>query len=176
MLTPIEFIDKFLVDPETGERFVLNDAEIRFLNHAFQLDESGWLKYPELIYSCPKKSGKTALAAMILLYVVLIHGGQHGEGIVASNDLEQASARVLAAVKRLIEASPLLRQVATVYKNEIQISEPKATITAVTSDAAGVAGSNANIVIFDELWGFSTERAERFWDECTPPPTRKIAC
>ena len=28
---------------------------------------------------------------------------------------------------------------------------------------------------FDELWGYTSERSRRVWDEMTPPPTRKVA-
>jgi len=34
------------------------------LRLAFKLDEHGRLLYPELLYSCPKKSGKTAFGAV----------------------------------------------------------------------------------------------------------------
>ena len=30
--------------------------------------------------------------------------------------------------------------------------------------------------VFDELWGYTSERSRRLWDEMVPPPTRKIAC
>jgi phage terminase large subunit-like protein len=49
-------------------------------------------------------------------------------------------------------------------------------IFALSNDYASAAGSNANIVVADELWAFSTERSHRLWDEVSPPPTRKIAC
>jgi hypothetical protein len=32
------------------------------------------------------------------------------------------------------------------------------------------------ISVFDELWGYTSERSRRLWDEQIPPPTRKIAC
>jgi hypothetical protein len=56
---PISFIEGVLNDPETKKPFVLLDAERRFLEHAFKLDDDGRLLYPEQVYSCPKKSGKT---------------------------------------------------------------------------------------------------------------------
>jgi hypothetical protein len=37
----------------------------------------GRLPFPELLLAAPKKSGKTALAAMIVLYVIVCLGG-HG--------------------------------------------------------------------------------------------------
>ena len=84
------FIEAVLHDPETGEPFKLTKAERRFLLHAFKLTSDGRLRYPELVFSAPKKSGKTTLAAMLQLYVVLVLGGRFAEGICVANDLEQA--------------------------------------------------------------------------------------
>jgi hypothetical protein len=61
---PISFIEEILYDPETGRPFVLLDAERAFMRHAFRLDDNGRLLYPEQVYSCPKKSGKTTFAAL----------------------------------------------------------------------------------------------------------------
>jgi hypothetical protein len=44
------------------------------------------------------------------------------------------------------------------------------------TDYAGAAGANPTITVFDELWGYTSERSHRLWDEMVPPPTRKIAC
>jgi hypothetical protein len=29
--------------------------------------------------------------------------------------------------------------------------------------------------VFDELWGYISERAQRLWDEMVPVPTRKVS-
>ncbi len=55
-----------LRDPETGRPFELLPAEITFLEHALELNEDGTARFPELIYSAPKKSGKTVFAAILL--------------------------------------------------------------------------------------------------------------
>ena len=107
----------------------------------------------------------------------LLFGGRFAEAICAANDLEQASSRVFQAIKRIVECSPLLAPEAEITRDRIAF--PKfggATVSAIASDFAGAAGSNPTISCFDELWGFSSEKARRLWDECVPPPTRKIAC
>jgi hypothetical protein len=78
MQSPLAFI-RHLNDPETGQPFVLNAAEALFLRHAFKTGSDGRLLYPELLYSCPKKSGKTTFAALLLLYCTL-NFGKFGEG------------------------------------------------------------------------------------------------
>ncbi len=173
---PTSFIAEVLHDPETGKPFVLNDAELAFLVLAFLLDASGRLKHPELVFAAIKKSGKTGLAAMVLLVMVLLFGGRFAEGIVVANDLEQAQGRVFQAARRIVESSPLLAGAAVITASKIEFPDLGATITAIASDYAGAAGSNPVISVFDELWAYTSERSRRLWDEMVPPPTRKIAC
>jgi hypothetical protein len=71
---PVAFVREVLCDPETGKPFELYEEEERFLREALTLGPDGRLKYPEAVFSAPKKSGKTALAAMIVLYVVICLG------------------------------------------------------------------------------------------------------
>ena len=146
------------------------------LAKAFEVNAKGKLRYPELVYSAPKKSGKTALAAMVVLTVTLILGGRYGEAYCVANDWEQAVSRVFAAIRRIVEASPALRDAATVTQSRITFGELGATIEAIASDYAGAAGANPVCVSFDELWGYTSERSQRLWDELVPPPTRKISC
>jgi phage terminase large subunit-like protein len=173
---PISFIEGVLNDPETKKPFVLLDAERRFLEHAFKLDDDGRLLYPEQVYSCPKKSGKTTYAALHTLTLILLHGGAYPEATCCANDYEQAQGRVFMMIKRIIEASPLLRAAAKITESRITFPALDITITAIPSSFAGAAGGNQNIAVFDELWGFTSERSRRLWDELVPPPTRKTGC
>jgi phage terminase large subunit-like protein len=174
---PAAFVDDGAVrDPETAEKFELNWSQRQFLAHAFKTGADGRLMHPELLYSAPKKSGKTAFAAMVALYVVTILGGRHAEAVIVANDLEQSVNRVFAAIRRMVELMGWLRKAANITERRITFPETGASITAIASDYAGAAGSNANIAVFDELWGYTSERSRRLWDEMIPPPTRKIAC
>src|SRR5665213_2495922 len=171
----VAWINAVLRNPETSKPFELLPAEIAFLEHAFELNEDGSAKYPELVYSAPKKSGKTAFAAILTLVIVLLLGGYEPEAIVAANDLDQSSTRVFAAIKKIVKASPKLRKRAKIIKESITFPETGAIITAIANDAAGAAGSNSVVSVFDELWGFTSENSRRLWDELVPPPTRKAA-
>ncbi len=173
---PAEFIEHVLHDPETKRPFRLLDAERVFLDHAFILDDNGRLLYPELIYACPKKSGKTTYAGIVALTLILLHGGSYPEATICANDYDQSVARVFTMVKRIVECSPLLRSLAKITADTIIFPDLDATITAIPSDFAGAAGGNQNIAVFDELWGVVSERGYRLFDEMIPPPTRKIAC
>ena len=173
---PIDFIESQLFDPETQRPFVLLPAERAFLEHAFKLDDTGRLVYREWLYSCPKKSGKTTLESIVILTMVLLFGGSYPEAFCLANDQEQARSRVFEICCRIVNASPLLRDDATITQNKITFAAFNATIQAIASDAGSAAGTNAVIAGFDELWAYTSERSRRLWDEMTPPPTRKIAC
>jgi phage terminase large subunit-like protein len=174
---PVKFIETVLYDPETGRPFKLLPAERDFLAHAFKLDADGRLLYQELVFAAPKKSGKTAFAALITLTVLLLFGGRFAEAYALANDFEQAQSRVFQAIKRIIESSPLLKREAKVTADRIVFPTfHDATITALASSYTSVAGANPVISVFDELWAYTLETARRLWDEMVPPPTRKVTC
>ncbi len=172
---PVAFVTEVLRDPETGKPFALYPAQERFICEALTLTSDGRLPYPELLFSAPKKSGKTATAALMMLYAVVALGGPYAEGYCAANDFDQAQGRVFQAIARIIEASPLLQSAAKITANRIEFTSTGASITAIASDYAGAAGANPTITVFDELWAYTSERAYRLWDEMVPPPTRRIA-
>jgi phage terminase large subunit-like protein len=172
---PLSFITEILRDPETGKPFVLLDAERAFLEHAYQTDDSGRLVYPEQLFGAPKKSGKTGFAAMHLLTTTLVFGGRFAEGYAIANDLEQAQGRVFLAARRICETSPHLRRECNITQTRIEFPQTGAVIQAIGSDYAGSAGANPVISSFDELWGYTSERSRRLWDEMVPSPVRKIS-
>jgi hypothetical protein len=173
---PIAFIEQFIYDPLSGKPFKLLDAEKQFLHHAFTLDDDGRLKYPELIYGAIKKTGKTTFAAIFVISVVLLFGGRYAEAYCIANDLEQAQSRVFEQCRRIVECSPLLTRECHVTAKTITFTATDATIQAIASDYAGAAGAHPVISVFDELWGYTSERSRRLWDEMIPVPTRKISC
>ena len=68
---PIGFIQQVLINPETNKPFILLEAERAFLTYAFAIGPDGRLLYPEQVYACPKKSGKTTFAAIYVLTIIL---------------------------------------------------------------------------------------------------------
>jgi hypothetical protein len=173
---PCAFIEQFLVDPETRKPYKLLPAERLFLQHMFTLDADARLLYPTAIYSAIKKSGKSTLAAMIVITMILLFGGRYAEAYICANDKEQATDRVYEICRRIVEASPLLQRETKITNDRILFPATGATITPLSSDYASAAGGHPTIAVFDELWGFSSERSRRLWDELCPVPTRKISC
>jgi phage terminase large subunit-like protein len=174
---PIKFIETVLCDPETVKPFMLTEAERFFLKLAFKLKPNGKLMYPELVFGAMKKSGKTTLAAIIMITMLLLFGGRFAEAYCLANDLEQAQSRVFAIIKRIIAGSPLLTREATITANKIVFPHfHDATIISLASDAASAAGGNPTISCFDELWGYTSERARRLFDEMVVSPARQTSC
>jgi phage terminase large subunit-like protein len=173
---PIEFVEEVLRDPETGKPFVLFDAQRRFFAQAWQRDDAGRLRYPEQCFGAIKKTGKTGTAAAHVLTTTLVFGSRFAEAYCVANDLEQAQGRVFQAIRRICEASPWLKREADITQARISFPQTGATIQAIGSDYASAAGANPVISSFDELWGYTSERSHRLWDEMVPVPTRRISC
>jgi len=167
---PERFIAEALINPETGARFELFEAERIFLRHAFTPTEDGNLPYKDILWSCIKKSGKSTFGALCMIYTIVCLGGRFAEGYVIANDLEQSTSRIFTSAARIVEASPLLR--ANVTARKIEFSNGS-FIQALASDYRGSAGVAPTIVVADEIWGFTSEGAMRLWDECCPTPTRR---
>jgi hypothetical protein len=163
---PASFVQETMFDPETDAPYRLLPAEKAFFRHAFKTNRHGRLLYPEQVYACPKKSGKTAFGAMHLLTTVLLFGGRHAEAICAANDLDQSTGRVFEAVRKIIDCSPALRSEAKIAANKITLSTG-AVITAIASDYASAAGANQNISVFDEVWAYTSGASD--------PPVDRLA-
>jgi hypothetical protein len=56
--SPAEFIESYLVHPETGKPYRLYPAEKQFIEFMFQLDPDGHPVHTDLIYSGGKKSAR----------------------------------------------------------------------------------------------------------------------
>jgi hypothetical protein len=173
---PATFIEECLISPYDGEPYKLNASERAFIALAFQRDDDGRLKYPLLVYSAIKKSRKTEFSALFTIALLLLLGDRYAEGFFVANDEAQAINRGFTACCRICEASPLLVNETEIYQDKILFPATQSQISAIPSNYAGQAGGHPTISVFSELWGFSTPRFSRLWDELVPVPTRKISC
>jgi len=172
---PCTFVEEVLVNYETSKPFELYDEERVFLRKALTLDRDGRLPFPEMVFSAPKKSGKTCFAAICGIYVAVVLAGSYGEVYSLANDLEQSQSRVYEAISRVIQASPKLRDSAVITNKRITFRSTGTFVQACASDAAGFAGGNPNLTICDELWGFTSESSRRLFDEAVPSPAKKVS-
>jgi hypothetical protein len=170
----------------TGKRIKLYPHQRRILNEMFRT-EKGRLVYTTMVYSCPKKSGKTEIAAAVTYAFARMYGG---EMYSIANDEEGAKNRMydrmLQSLRMMKEEDPELfdtimpedkrRRERIALNNTIEFANsnqknfPPHTLRYVASDYAGEAGAMNALCVFDELWGISSERGERLWTEFQPIP------
>jgi hypothetical protein len=170
----------------TGKKIKLFPHQKRILNEMFR-EEKGKLVYTTMVYSCPKKSGKTEVAAGVTYAFARRYGG---EMYSIANDEEGAKNRMydrmVQALLMMKEKDPVLfdeimpdnkqRRERIALAGSVQFAEGNQKNFAphilkyVASDYAGEAGSMNAMCVFDELWGISSERGERLWTEFQPIP------
>lgn len=166
------FAEEQFFIPETRRPIVLEPHQKRILRDIFTVDGDGRFPYETIVYSAPKKSGKTTISALIALWFALTQEAPN-EIYCCANDFEQSVGRVFKTICTAIRLNPYLRSAVTITKNEILFKATGTSITALPSDYAGAAGSNHGLTCWDELWGYISESSRRLWDELTPVPTRK---
>ena len=67
-MTPfVKWAEHFIILP-SGEHIRFEGHQKAILDHVFTFDKRGKLPYSIIVYSCPKKSGKTALNAIVQGY------------------------------------------------------------------------------------------------------------
>jgi phage terminase large subunit-like protein len=168
----VAFIDDQLTRNEKGQPWRLSRHQRRVLARALRRDPSGRLLFRLVLWGEMKKSGKTLLAAALVLWWAFIT--PYTEIIIAANDLEQSVGRVFQTVVALLKMNPALLASAVVRATSITVSNGT-VLTAIASDYRGAAGSRHSLAVFDELWGYQLENATRLYEELTPPPTEPDA-
>jgi phage terminase large subunit-like protein len=179
--SPSAWIEKYFWvpdprDPYTGERLpagpmVLATHQRRIIDEALRRLPNGKLKYSTVIYSAPKKSGKSAIASAVTLYFA--HHNPESHLYCVANDGRQSEGRIFAPI---LTNFRLHRDKSGIFKsinpNKKDVTLPNnTTIEAITCDAAGEAGSQPLLVAYSEIWGYDTDNKKRLWTEMTIPPT-----
>lgn len=127
----------------------------RILGKALEMDEDGLLKYETILYSCPKKSGKTALSASVGAWYA--EEGEPGSEIFCiANDLDSAEGRLMRDIKFHFEQWNLSRPKKEQCKiTQYRIDFPNGTfIQALSQSYKSAAGSRHALTLWDELWGY----------------------
>jgi hypothetical protein len=94
---PIAFVREVLINPETGQPFELYPEQERFFREALTPRQTGACAIRNRYSARPRRVGKTAGAAMAMLYVIVCIGGPYAEGYCVAKRI--ASARIWSAVR-----------------------------------------------------------------------------
>jgi phage terminase large subunit-like protein len=171
---------EFLVSEDDGSvhPIVLEPHQRAILRFVFPLGKPS--PFSTVIYSTPKKGGKTTTAAVVGRYQA--EQTKLGEIYTLANDEEQAKTRVFEAIEKSISLSreydPRRRNLRgqwRILEREMKCLTSSSSIKALASEYRGSAGMNPTLTIFTELWGYTSDAAKRLWVETTPSPTRAVS-
>lgn len=173
---PENFIDPTSVSVATGDfsnaRLLrLQDFQTRILKKVFTPNERGRFPYSTILWSQPKKSGKTTLASAVAAwYADQIEAPN--EVLCLANNQEQSAGRIYGNALPTLKALGCHVPVASTSKPEVRL--PNGTrFAALANNYAGAAGGNYGLTAWSELWTYKSERDRRLWDELVPVPTRR---
>lgn len=152
----IGFIEGFLSLGHSflGQPFELLPFQKQLIEDMYLEDEDGKRLRRTYVAGLPRKSGKSQLGAALALYHLI--GDRHDSApqvISAAGDRAQARL-VFDEARRMVQMSPELSEICTVYKNEIRCDLNSGVYKAVSADAGLQQGLNPSFVVFDELHVF----------------------
>lgn len=158
--------------PELRGPIVLYPYQRAVLAEARRQDAAGNFIYSTVVWSDIKKSAKSTIAAIVALHTAL--GTDYGTVYIVANDLKQAQSRVGEYLVRAVEqdAETAARCKVTRSLNKVDILDSHSVVEFIPIDPTGEAGSNADLIVFSELWGAHEEAQQRMWAEMTLSPTK----
>jgi len=164
-------------DEVQGKPIKLEPHQKAILRYIFSPDR----RFSTVIYSTPKKSGKTTIAAMVARWLAEIHG-RFQEMYCVANDFDQAKNRAFAAASRSVELHSNYNVKTRLHPGQWRVLDREmihlpsgSRIKALATDYKGEAGAEPTLTIWTELWGYIYEASLRFWVEMTPTPTRELS-
>lgn len=166
---PVEFIHREMVIPETGLPMILDQEQADVLHAMSSRDENGHYNYSTWLYSAPKKSGKTTVAAGVALWQAL--QVPDGQVYIIGNDQKQADNRMMQAIRYAITHNPRFTGRARIVRYTVYLDNGT-KIESIPVDPRGEAGMNPTGLFWTEAWGAIGARPELLWTEAALSPTR----
>jgi phage terminase large subunit-like protein len=166
---PVAWAEREFYIPETNGAIQLESYQAAVLRKAFERDPDGNLRYSLMLWSDLKKSAKSTIAGIAVLWMAWHHEWETCR--VVGNDLKQANSRTFYYITRAIELNPRLRAVCKVKNYRIELPN-HTTIEAIAVDPKGEAGGGDLVVCFTELWAAKNEAAKQLWTETTLSPLK----
>lgn len=158
-------------DFSESKKIVLDQYQKDILNYLLTPKANGRFPYSTIIWSQPKKHGKTQIAAGVGAWyseeiespnLVLCVGDskEQATGLIFKSALPTFAALGADVPKSAESGEPIIKcQNGTIFK-------------AIPANPTGQAGLNYGLTLFSELWTYKTENHNKLWSELTPVPTR----
>ncbi len=187
LLPPAEWLEKYYWipeprDPLTGELYPpgpirLVEYQRRIVNESLAKTATGQFKYSNVIYSAPKKSGKSTIASGVALYLACTT--PFGKIFCLANDGKQSDDRLFGPIAQCIKfykdhslAFADIREIKVIPSEAKAKLTNSAVIEAIPCDAAGEAGSEPTGIFLSEVHAYTSEAKRRLFTELTIPITR----
>lgn len=169
---PVAWIEHHFYIPETEDHhIVLPEYQRAALRAALARDSNDDFLYSLMLWSDIKKSGKSAVAAAVALWMAW--NSPWGSIKIVANDLKQADSRVSYYLRRAVTLHPIMRDMVKIKPSGYLVEFPNnCRIEAIPVDPKGEAGGNDDAVFYSELWAANNEASQRLWTETTLAPLK----
>ena len=137
------------VGGHAGEPLVLRPWQTSLLGHLFARRADGRLRHRTALVGMARKNGKSVLGSGIALHGLLM-GPVGAEVYSCAADRDQARI-VFGTAKRMVELSPELSGMLTVYRDAIELVRTGGVYRVLSSEAFTKEGLSPTLVIYDEL-------------------------
>lgn len=156
--------------PELKGPILLAEYQEASLRHIFTPTEAHPLPYSLVLWSDIKKSIKSSIAAAVAMTIAW--HVDDAEIYIIANDIKQADSRVAHYFRRSLALNPLLRDSHRQKGYKTTFGHNRSFVEAIPIDPSGEAGSNADLIVFSELWGAHEAEKKQMWAEMTLSPTK----
>jgi phage terminase large subunit-like protein len=161
----ITFAEQHFFIPETRKPIVLLDWEKAIFRDIFFAK----IKPTLALLGMPKKRGKSTIAAIVALWTLLFK--PMAEVYIMGPDVQQGTLVVFDKIRKAVRMHKWLRAICKVRIDRIEYGDGFIQVLPCNATSAGL---NPDLVIFDELWQFTTTEAKRAIDEMTTVPTKEM--
>ncbi len=157
---------------ENSKKIKLDQYQKDLINYLLTPRTNGRFPYSTIIWSQPKKHGKTQIAAAVSawyaseiespnLCLCVGDSKEQATGLIFNSALPTFAALGADVPKNSTTGEPIIRlKNGTIYK-------------AIPASPTGQAGLNYGFTALSEAWTYKTENHTKLWSELTPVPTRK---
>lgn len=149
------FTKTFLVHTKgkwAGRPFVLEPWQVDWASELLRTD-GGKRVYREALLGIARKNGKSALCSALALYALIVEGSltEAGAEVYSAAASKQQARIVFEEAKKMVEASPLLKDWVKITRDSIYVPSTGAVYRVLAADGLKTHGLNPSFVVADEL-------------------------
>jgi phage terminase large subunit-like protein len=133
-----------------GKPLVFTPWQRWLLRSLFETNDDHRLRYRRALIGLPRKQGKSLLGSAIAVYSMV--ASEPGAEVYAVAGDKQQARIIFQEAKAQIMGSPMLAEVAKVYRDAIEMPMFGSVFRVLSSEYKTQAGLNPSTVLFDELW------------------------